>query len=57
MYSEENELLARAENPEELYINRIMPAKLKLNMRYMQEKSLILDIKIILKTIKKIIKH
>ena len=56
-YSEENALLANAENPEELYITRIMPAKLKLNMRYINEMSLGIDIKIILKTIRKIFTH
>jgi len=56
-YSEENALLANAENPEDLYITNIMPAKLKLNMRYINEMSLTTDIKIILKTIGKIFKH
>ena len=40
-----------AENPEELYIKKVMPAKLKLNMRYINEMSLATDIKVILKTI------
>jgi lipopolysaccharide/colanic/teichoic acid biosynthesis glycosyltransferase len=54
VYSEENELLANAQNPEELYINRIMPAKLKLNLRYINEMSLATDVRVILKTIGKI---
>ncbi len=57
VYSEENELLANAENPEELYIHRIMPAKLKLNMRYINEMGLATDMKIIFKTIGKIFRH
>ncbi len=57
VYSEENELLANAENPRELYINRIMPAKLKLNLRYIKEMSLSTDVKVILKTIGKIFRH
>lgn len=57
VYSEENALLANAENPEELYINKVMPAKLKLNMRYIQDMSLRTDMGIILKTIGKIFKH
>ena len=56
-YSEENELLAKAANPEELYISKVMPAKLKLNMRYINEMSLATDIKIIFKTIGKVFKH
>jgi len=54
VYSEENALLANAENPEELYINKVMPAKLKLNMRYIQDMGIGTDIGIILKTIGKI---
>ena len=57
VYSGENELLANAENPEELYIKRIMPAKLKLNMRYIKEMSLGTDVKIIFKTIGKIFRQ
>lgn len=54
VYSEENTLLARAENPEEFYIKKVMPAKLKLNLRYIHEMSLATDIKVILKTIGKV---
>jgi lipopolysaccharide/colanic/teichoic acid biosynthesis glycosyltransferase len=54
VYSEENALLASAENPEELYINKVMPAKLKLNMRYIQDMGIGTDMGIILKTIGKI---
>lgn len=54
VYSEENALLANAENPEELYITKIMPAKLKLNIRYIQDMGMATDIGIILKTIGKI---
>jgi lipopolysaccharide/colanic/teichoic acid biosynthesis glycosyltransferase len=57
VYSEENELLAKAENPQELYLKKIMPAKLKLNMKYINEMGLSTDIKIILKTISKIFRH
>jgi len=57
VYSGENELLANAKNPEELYIKRIMPAKLKLNMRYIKEMSLATDVKIIFKTIAKIFRQ
>jgi lipopolysaccharide/colanic/teichoic acid biosynthesis glycosyltransferase len=57
VYSEENDLLTNTENPEELYISKIMPAKLKLNMRYINEMSLATDVKVILKTIGKIFMH
>jgi lipopolysaccharide/colanic/teichoic acid biosynthesis glycosyltransferase len=57
VYSEENALLANAENPEELYVKRIMPAKLKLNMRYINEMSLATDVKVIFKTIEKVFRR
>ena len=54
VYSEENELLSGAENPNELYITKIMPAKLKLNLKYINDMSLLTDVKVILKTIEKV---
>lgn len=55
-YFEENELLAKSGNPEETYIKEVMPAKLRLNQRYIHEAGLITDIGIILKTIRRIFK-
>jgi lipopolysaccharide/colanic/teichoic acid biosynthesis glycosyltransferase len=55
-YSNENELLGKAKNPEQVYIEEIMPAKLKLNLKYIDDQGLITDLKIIFKTIGKIIK-
>lgn len=54
-YFNENELLGKSENPEETYIDEIMPAKLKLNLKYINEYTTFTDIKIIFKTIQKII--
>lgn len=54
-YSNENELLAKSDNPEQTYIDEVMPAKLKLNLKYIDEIGLGTDIKIIFSTIKKII--
>ena len=54
-FSNENELLGKSENPEELYIKKIMPNKLALNLKYINERSLIFDMKLILLTLKKII--
>jgi len=53
-YSNENELLAKAENPEQFYIDQIMPAKLDLNLKYIREKSFITDLKIIWMTVVKV---
>ncbi len=54
-YMDENELLAKSEHPEETYIKEIMPAKLELNLKYIQEKSFRVDTGIIIKTVLKII--
>jgi len=54
-YANENAILAKAENPEELYVKEVMPAKLALNEKYIQEMGFATDIKIILKTIGKIL--
>jgi len=54
-YANENDLLAESSDPENKYIQQVMPAKLKLNMKYIAEKSLGTDLKIIFRTIGKII--
>ena len=54
-YRDENELLGQAENPDEFYINTIMPDKLALNMEYINKSNIFLDIYIILQTILKCI--
>ncbi|MFT4678884.1 MAG: lipopolysaccharide/colanic/teichoic acid biosynthesis glycosyltransferase [Litorivivens sp.] len=54
-YFEENRLLGESMDPEQTYIDTIMPHKLSLNMKYIQEKSLLLDAKIIWLTIKRIL--
>lgn len=54
-YINENELLAKSSNPEETYIKEVMPAKLQLNLKYINEAGLVTDLKLIFKTIGKII--
>ncbi|WP_223034492.1 sugar transferase [Hanstruepera marina] len=55
VFRDEAELLKTAENPEELYVNEIMPKKIALNKQYINKHNTLVDIKIILKTIKTII--
>ena len=55
-FSNENDLLALEEDPEKAYIEKIMPKKIELNKKYLSEISILTDIKIILLTIKKILK-
>lgn len=50
-YRNEVELLKKAKNPEDYYINTIIPDKLNLNKKYIKKQSLILDFKLIFKTI------
>ena len=50
-YRDENDLLGEAENPDDFYINTIMPDKLALNLEYINKNNVFFDIYIILKTI------
>lgn len=55
-YINENEILGNAENPEEKYIQEVMPAKLELNLQYIDNQNLKTDLDLIFKTLKKIVK-
>ena len=55
-FSDENEILANEKDPERAYIEKIMPKKIELNKKYLSEISVWTDIKIIMMTIKKILK-
>lgn len=55
-YVDENKILASFPDPEKAYIEKIMPAKLKLNLKYIDEQGFLTDIRIILKTIGKIVR-
>ena len=50
-YKEENSLLSRATNPEQAYLDTILPAKLKYNLRYVHERSFWNDVRIIFTTL------
>ena len=54
-FSNESELLGEAENPEEFYIKKIIPYKIELNKKYINEIGIMTDIKIIILTILKIL--
>ncbi|UPT67980.1 MAG: sugar transferase [Sphingobacteriales bacterium JAD_PAG50586_3] len=54
-YADESELLARAENPEQFYIDSVMPDKLAINLEYIKNRSLGADMGILFKTIGKIL--
>lgn len=54
-YVNENELLAASDNPEQTYIQEIMPDKLQLNLKYIDEQSIWVDFKIVFKTLAAIV--
>lgn len=54
-YIDENTIISKYSDPEKIYIEEVLPKKLMLNKRYIEEMSIKNDILIILKTIKKII--
>ena len=53
-FRNENDLLDKADNPEEYYINVIMQEKIRLYLEYVENQSLWYDIKLIFQTIKAI---
>lgn len=55
-FRNENELMEKAENPEEYYINVIMQEKIKLYLEYVDDQSFLGDIGLIFKTFWTIVK-
>jgi lipopolysaccharide/colanic/teichoic acid biosynthesis glycosyltransferase len=54
-YSNENEILAGAADPDKCYVEVVMPDKLRIDLEYIDNPSLLKDVGIILKTILKIL--
>jgi lipopolysaccharide/colanic/teichoic acid biosynthesis glycosyltransferase len=52
-YFHENEILAKSENPQQTYIQEVMPEKIRLNEKYLANPTLLQDISIIRKTVVK----
>lgn len=50
-YISESEILAQSDHPEQTYIDEIMPRKIELNLKYIQNQSSMEDLRIIFKTI------
>ena len=53
-FSNESELLGKAKNPDKYYIEKIMPYKIKLNQKYIENMGIMTDMKIIFLTIFKV---
>jgi lipopolysaccharide/colanic/teichoic acid biosynthesis glycosyltransferase len=57
LFSDEGEILKGSKNPDQDYLKKIHPIKTHLAMKYVQNHSLLVDIKIILKTIAVVVKR
>ncbi|WP_394673706.1 sugar transferase [Limnobacter sp.] len=55
-YRSESELLGKSSNPEQTYVEEVMPAKLAYCVQYVQQQSVWLDIQIIVRTFLAILK-
>ena len=55
-YRDENDLLEGADDPERIYIEQIMPAKLELNRQYLSQIGVWTDIKLIFATVMAVVK-
>ena len=56
-YFNENELLAASDDPKKTYVEDIMPNKIKINQKYLANPTLSHDLKIIFKTILRLLKN
>jgi lipopolysaccharide/colanic/teichoic acid biosynthesis glycosyltransferase len=54
-YIAENELLGRSADPERTYVEEVMPAKLALDLAYVRNPTLTNDLRIILRTLARIV--
>lgn len=54
-YADENTLLGKAQNPEQVYIQQIMPDKIRYNMKYIQNRSVREYFRVIFLTLAKIL--
>ena len=55
-YRNENEILAKAEDPDKAHVEQIMPDKIAIDLEYVENASLTNDIKLIFKTFGEIIR-
>jgi lipopolysaccharide/colanic/teichoic acid biosynthesis glycosyltransferase len=50
-YRNENEMLSGKENPEQYYINVILPDKMEINLNYLKKFSIFEDLRLIFHTV------
>jgi lipopolysaccharide/colanic/teichoic acid biosynthesis glycosyltransferase len=56
-YRDESTLLARSQNPEEEYITRVLPEKIKLAKEYTTQSSFFFDLALIFKTLARLFRY
>jgi lipopolysaccharide/colanic/teichoic acid biosynthesis glycosyltransferase len=56
LYKEESEVLGRAADPEQAYLETILPVKLEYYQRYVRERTFWLDLRIIFRTLAAIVR-
>lgn len=54
-YRNENDILAKASNPDRAYVTQVMPDKIAIDLEYVPKASLLTDIRLIFMTFKEII--
>ena len=54
-YFNENDILSSSPNPENTYLETIMPAKIELNLSYLKRRNFFTDLAVIAKTLKRIV--
>jgi lipopolysaccharide/colanic/teichoic acid biosynthesis glycosyltransferase len=56
-FKDENEILGRAADPHLAYVNEVLPIKLQYYIEYVNTRSMMADIKLIIKTIMAVVSH
>ena len=54
-YKDEAELLSGAENPDDVYVNIVLPEKMKINLEYLESFTIWEDIRIMFETVKSVL--
>ena len=55
MYKDEEKLLASADDADEVYVNKVLPEKMKYNLEYTKSFGFLSDIKLMFKTVKEVV--
>ena len=56
MYKDEEKLLQNVEDADKVYVETILPEKMKYNLMYLENFGALSDIKLMLKTVKEVLK-